>query len=111
MNPLTNSQKGIILLKVLLFSYIITAVMLLILAGIVLKADIPQTAVNIAIILIYIIATFAGGHIAGKSIGNQKFLWGLCLGGAYFVILLIVSLIVNHSTISMSSSIFTTIAL
>lgn len=50
-----------------------------------------------AIIGIYIVATFFGGFMAGKHIENRKFLWGLLEGLLYFAILLIVSLIANHT--------------
>ena len=52
--------------------------------------------VSICIIGIYIVVTFAAGLLAGKREGKRKFLWGLAMGTAYYVILVIVSLIVNR---------------
>ena len=45
---------------------------------------------------IYIAVTFLAGLISGKRAGKKKFLWGLAMGVAYYIILVIVSLIVNR---------------
>lgn len=101
----------IFLLKCLLFSYILTAAFLLLLAFLLYKLGLSEKIVSIAIIGIYVIATFFAGMVAGKRMQNRKFLWGLLMGSAYFIVLLLVSLLVNHSAGELGNSFFTTLVL
>ena len=99
------------LLKSLLFSYILTVLMLGVLAFLLYKLQLGEKAVNMAIIVIYVAATALGGFLAGKRMKSRRFLWGLLLGGAYFLILTAGSLIVGKGNIQMGSSFFTTLVL
>lgn len=99
------------LLKSLLFSYILTAVMLLLLALLLYKMGLSEQTVSIAIIVIYVIATFFAGFVTGKKMKNRKFLWGLLMGGAYFLTLAVVSLAVNQSVTELGDSFLTTLVL
>lgn len=110
----TYAEKGaegginnIFLLKCLLFSYILTAGLLLLLALMLYRFSLTEKIVNICIILIYIAVTFLAGFIAGKRMGNRKFLWGLLMGVLYFAILALVSLIVNRGLEDVGSSAIT----
>ena len=98
----------IFLLKCLLFSYILTAALLLLLAFLLYKAGLTEKIVSIAIIAIYVGATFFAGLLAGKS---RRFLWGLLMGSAYFLVLVLVSLAVNHSVGEFTDSFLTTLVL
>ncbi len=80
------------LLKSLLFSYILTAAALAVLAFLLYKLDLSEKVVSIAIIVIYVGATFFAGFVTGKKMESRKFLWGLSMGAAYFLILAAVSL-------------------
>ena len=66
------------LLKSLLFSYILTVLMLGVLAFLLYKLQLGEKAVNMAIIVIYVAATALGGFLAGKRMKSRRFLWGLC---------------------------------
>ena len=110
----SQSEEGIpvvFLLKSLLFSYIMTGILLLILAFLLYKVGISEKIVSIAIIIIYVGATFFAGFVAGKKMENRKFLWGLLMGSAYFIVLIVVSLIVNHSIANLTNSFLTTLVL
>ena len=107
-------EKGtpvLFLLKCLLSSYIITTAMLLLLAFMLYKVGLKESVVSIAIIAVYVISTFAGGFIAGKKMQNRKFIWGLIVGVAYFVVLAVVSLVINQSITELGDSVFTTLIL
>ena len=110
-----NSDKeGIpaaFLLKSLLFSYILTGVLLAVLAFLLYKMGLDEKIVSIAIIVIYVAATFFGGFVTGKKMGSRRFWWGLVMGGAYFLILTVVSLCVGKGNIQIGNSFFTTFAL
>ncbi|MCM1160477.1 MAG: TIGR04086 family membrane protein [Roseburia sp.] len=99
------------LLKLLAFSYILTAVFLLILSMLLYKFRLSETIINIGIVVIYIAATFFTGFLAGKKIGTKKYLWGLFLGAGYFLILTLISLIINHGISDFSGNFLSTLFL
>lgn len=90
------TQKVIFVTKCMLAAYILTAGLLLLLAFMLYRFRLSEKVVSICIIGIYIVVTFAIGLLAGKREGKRKFLWGLAMGVAYYVILVIVSLVVNR---------------
>lgn len=102
------SSRLTFILKCLLFSYLLTTGLLLLLALMLYRFQLSEKTVSICIIGIYIIVTFLAGFIAGKREGSRKFLWGLFMGAMYFIILLLISLGVNHG-ISNSSTNFLTV--
>lgn len=106
---LPNRSRVIFLLKSLLFSYIITGGLLLLLAFLLYKFKLTEEIVSVGIIIIYIVSTFFIGFVTGKKMGEKKFLWGLAMGSAYFAILLIVSLFVTHSVKDVAQDMFTTL--
>lgn len=93
-----KNEKPAAFLKSLLVMYLITGIMLLILAVILYKFHIPKWVVGMGILIIYIGVTFLGGRILGKCMQKKKYLWGLLGGSTYFLILLILSLVVNKGT-------------
>lgn len=99
------------MLKCLLFSYILTAGLLLLLALLLYKLELSEQVVSISIIVIYVIACFFAGFVTGKQVGQQKFLWGFAMGVAYFFVLVIVSLIANHTLKDVAGNFFTVLAL
>lgn len=100
---------ALFLLKLLAFSYIITAVFLLILSMLLYKFRLSETVINIGIVVIYIAATFLTGFLAGKKTGTKKYLWGLFLGAGYFLILTLISLIINHGISDFSGNFLSTL--
>ena len=97
MNKIVHQNaKVFALLKGLLISYIITAFMLLLLAFVMLKLDTPSIVISGGINFAYIISAFVGGFFAGKRIEQKKFIWGMIIGLMYFVILLVISLMMNR---------------
>ena len=91
-----DSKTAIFMLKSMLAAYIVTAALLLLLALLLYRFGLSEKVVSIGIILIYIVVTFCIGFLAGKRAGEKKFLWGLISGCVYFLILTVVSLIINR---------------
>lgn len=91
-----NKVEVLFLLKCLVFAYIITGVLLMLLAFLLYRLQLKEGIVSIGIIVIYIAASFFSGWAAGKKMGSRKFLWGLLMGVLYFAVLSVVSLIVNR---------------
>lgn len=104
-------ERGLFLLKCLSFAYILTAVLLALLALLVYRFALSEKLVNLVIIAIYVGTTFFGGWMAGKRLQRRRFLWGLLVGSLYFVVLAILSLIVNHSFQDIAVNFLTTLAL
>lgn len=99
------------LLKNLLMAYILTGGLLLLLALMVYRFGLSEKIVSITIIGIYIGATFFAGFITGKKLKTKKFLWGLLMGGLYFLVLVILSLVVNHSFKDVATNFFSVLVM
>jgi putative membrane protein (TIGR04086 family) len=89
-------------LKSMLFGYLITAGLLLLLALFLYRFGLSEQVVSLAIIAIYVVVTFLLGLLAGKKMGTRKFLWGLLMGAVYFIVLILVSLAVNQGLSGMN---------
>ncbi len=107
----TGEIPVLFLLKSLLFSYILTGGLLLLLALLLYKAGLSQKVVSACIIVIYVLATFFAGFMSGKKLGSRKFLWGALMGAAYFLVLVLISLAVNHQLGILTNSFLTTLVL
>jgi len=99
------------ILQCLLFGYLITGGLLVVLAALLYKMQLSEQIVSIGIIAIYVIATLISGRIAGKRAGEKKYLWGLMQGCLYFVVLILVTLLVKHSVSDFGSNFVTTFLL
>jgi putative membrane protein (TIGR04086 family) len=102
-----QNAKLLVLLKGLLISYIITAFMLLLLSFLMLKLDLPSMIISGGINFAYIISAFIGGFYVGKKIEQRKFIWGLVMGVFYFIVLLVISLMMNRVSPMPLGSLFT----
>ena len=106
------SGEGILfMMKCLLFSYVLTAGLLLLLALLLYRFSLQENVVNIGIIAIYIAVTFLAGLIVGKRAESRKFLWGLWMGFMYFAVLAMVSLAVNRSIADVATNFATVFGL
>lgn len=91
-----NEKAGFsIVMKSLLAAYALTGIMLLVLAFMVFKMNMKQGSVELGILVVYIAASFIGGFLAGKMGKNRKFIWGMAIGAAYVIVLLMVSFALN----------------
>jgi len=71
------------------------------------RMDLSQKIVSIGVIVIYVAASFLAGFMVGKKIGNRKFLWGFLMGSAYFGVLAVISILMNHSAQGVAENFFT----
>ena len=76
--------------------YVITGLLLVLLAALLGKLELSDAAVSIGIIATYIVSCFAGGFLIGKKKKKKTYLWGLCVGTFYFIVLLLGNLAVNR---------------
>ena len=105
----TEKRNGMLLsvLKVLLLMYMVTGAMLLLLTLLLSKMHLTESTVSIGIVVIYVISGFIGGLLAGKKMKSQKFIWGMLMGAAYFLVIVIGSL-VFHKGFDMEAGRFVT---
>lgn len=89
---LQSDIKAIWMLKALLASYVVTGVLLLLLTVLLYKLDLDEGKVQIGILAVYVLSTFAGGFVIGKLTKVRRFLWGLILGVLYFALLMLISI-------------------
>ena len=84
------------IMVILVTMYIISGILLLLLAFLMYKMDLSEPVVNGAIIAIYIISGFLGGFMMGKRTGVKKYLWGLLVGALYYGVLILVGLVLHQ---------------
>ncbi len=107
-----RKDAGVIwVLKSLLVSYILTGVLLLLLAVALYKLELNEKAVSAAIVAIYIVSTLIGGIIIGKFARVRRYLWGLGLGIGYFALLLLITLGVYRTLNGDAANLVTTFVL
>lgn len=100
---LHRNSRVTVILKNLLLSYVITGLMLLVLSLLMLKMDVSNKILSGGITVTYILSTFLGGFLFGKSASQKRFLWGLLIGALYFVILFLIS-VLTGSVMGMEAS-------
>lgn len=100
---LHHNSKVVVILRDLLVSYVITGILLLLLAFLMLKTDLSGGVLNGGILLTYILSSFVGGFLLGKSADQKRFLWGLGMGALYFIMLVLISILTN-SVMGMEAS-------
>ena len=106
-----SRRKILSVVKGLLASYAVTAVLLMLMALLLLKLDLPWGAVTAGVMVTYLLSCFLGGFLLGKGVGKNKFLWGLILGAAYFVLLMILSCIAAPGDFGGPGRLFATLLL
>ena len=99
------------ILKNLLLSYLLTALLLLLLSFLLYRFSLSEKIITLGITFIYIITTFLSGLLAGKREQSKRFLWGLLMGILYFLLLSALSLITDSSSVKMGSDFITTMLL
>lgn len=106
-----NNSKVLWVLKSLLISYIVTALLLFLLAGLLYKMNLGEKTVSAGIIAIYITSTLVGGIVLGKIAKTRRFLWGLSIGAGYFVLLLMITFGVYRTIDTTGMNLLTTFIL
>ena len=109
MKYLSESLKSIG--KILLLMYTVTAILLFLLAVLVQRFNWESNLISIGISVVYIVSCFIGGFFAGKIQKTKKFIWGILMGLAYIIIMLVITLVVKHGFHSTVSAFVTNLLL
>lgn len=75
--------------------FIISGLLLLLLALLLYKMELTESVVKIGIVVIYVVSGLLGGFLMGKIMREQKFLWGLAAGAVYFAVLFVASALIK----------------
>ena len=105
------SRKVMWMLKSILASYIVTAVLLLLLTFFVYKFELGEKVVSAGIVAIYVLSTLIGGLIIGKIVQTRRFIWGISLGIFYFLLLLLITFVVYREVNADAGNLMTTFVL
>ena len=76
--------------------YVISGVMLLLLAFLLYNFELSEESVRIGVIVIYIASGGTGGFLIGRWMQDKKYLWGLMAGGLYYMLLFVLSIAVKQ---------------
>ena len=104
-------ERAIALLKCLMAAYIVTGIMLAILAGLLYKLQLSENVVEIGIIVVYVVSSLLAGLFFSKGAKSRRFMWGMAAGAAYFLIICAVSLVLEPDFEVLSNSCITTLAI
>ena len=99
------------MVKALLSAYVVTGILLIILALALYKFELNEGAVTAGVTAVYLISTFTGGLVVGKLAKVRRFLWGIVLGILYFALLLLVTVGIYRTFHGNSTEILVTFAL
>lgn len=86
-------------------SFAISLVFMCILAIVVYFSNIQDRTVSSVIFILSALSVFIGAFLLARSVPNRGLLNGIALGGVYFIVLVILSVLVNGN-VSMSSGNF-----
>lgn len=91
-------KRGIIqMAKGLLIAYVISSLVLVILAFLMYKMDLSESVVRGVIIFSYVVSCFVSGMIVSVHHEGRRYLWGMLQGLLYYVVLVSVSMICNRA--------------
>ena len=84
-------RKMAILIRAQLTAWVVTALLLLLMALLLFKLELNESKVSLGMTAVYVLSCFFGGLAAGKGGKKKKFLWGLLTGAVYFLVLFLLS--------------------
>lgn len=109
MKSVLSTERIVVLMKCLIASYLITGVLLMVVAALLYKFSLNESVVEICIIAIYCISSLLAGLFFSKGAASRRFLWGMIAGAAYFLIICGISMIVEQGFTLLSNASITTL--
>ena len=94
---MNQKGKAVKMVKSLIVAYVLTAIVLLILAFAMYKFKMSMAGANGGILFTYVVSCLIGGFIFSGCLAEKRYLGGGLLGVVYFVVVYCVSAIWNHS--------------
>lgn len=98
------------LLHSLLFSYILSGILLAVTSLALYKFRLKESQVAVAVNGIYLLSCALAGFLMGKRMQKRRFFCGFLAGLSYFLVLLAVSFAIHQGITSDTSRLLTTLA-
>lgn len=105
-----ESSTPKVLLRSLLFSYVLSGLLLVATSFALYKFRLKESQVKLAVNVIYLLSCALAGFLMGKGLQKRRFFCGFMAGLSYFLILLGVSFFLNKGVSSDTSQLLTTLA-
>lgn len=99
------------LLRCLILSYIITFLILAVLALLLYKLSLGKGILSGILIVLYVAVNMLSGVLVGRHMKEKRFMWGLAVGSMYFAVLLLLTWLVPSVQFSFNSTLITTFLL
>lgn len=99
------------MVQTIVIAYFMSAILLVVLALAAYKMGMGEKIVSIGIYAVYVISTCAAGMIIGAKMRSARAIWGIAAGAVYYMIIFIVSLILNKGIAQNVSEILTALVL
>ncbi len=87
-----NYERVVSLLKGVFIAYIVTGIMLLIMAFLLYKFNLSETVVDVGILICYVVSSLLAGMCYAINAKSRKFAWGMLAGFVYYAVLLVISI-------------------
>lgn len=84
-------EKVVYLLKGLLFSSLITGILLLLIAFLMYRTGLSESIAAPMVVAAYILGALIGGFYFARHAAARRFLWGLLFGVAFYAVYLLVA--------------------
>lgn len=88
------------MVKGLVLAYMISGLILVILAFLMYRMDLSEGVLRGVIIVAYVLSCFISGMVVSACREGRRYLWGLLQGFLYYVVLFVVSMICNRVAFS-----------
>ena len=86
-------RGALCLIRGMLVAYLITGMLIFILAWVTYKLDLSDNMIGVFVTVIYILSNVAGGFSIARCKGRKRLLYGLLSGALYVAILFLISVI------------------
>ena len=103
------TERLVALLKCLLAAYVITGVLLVLVAGLLYKFSLGENVVDVGIIVVFCLSSLLAGLFFSKGAASRRFIWGMAAGAVYFLVICAVTFAVEGKIDLLSNSCMTTL--
>ncbi|MEE0058551.1 MAG: TIGR04086 family membrane protein [[Bacteroides] pectinophilus] len=90
-------DNAIRIVKAVVASYVASFVFILIIALMMYRLKLSENQVRIGIMAVYFLSAAIGGFLLSKSMGKRRLIMGLSAGLIYFIVLTLMSFVINKS--------------
>ena len=88
--------KLVQVVKVAAVAILVSVLLIFICAFLAYKLRLGSPQIALLVTVIYAAGSFIAGFGVGHLRKEKRLLWGVCAGGVYFLVILLISLIVSH---------------